>query len=246
VFDEDFRERFLATIEDPFKNGVHILFNEWWKFTPADVREAYDKVVTDNPDFEDFASGALYSEPLDLGELATLPDGSLGKTYHDWIIKNNLTASIALNYKALHDQHEATGGLDGMSPLMKAAVLRAYQTHDFQHVVTGYDDSSRGEIALQAFCLAQHQYPYFGMWIAVTTSRMTLVNPKMIVPMMDAITDGWQLGRATPNMQCIRWEELLDRPLEEVRSLVGLEMSSLALGFQEKRRLREVASSAHA
>ncbi len=104
---------------------------------------------------------------------------------------------------------------------MKYAVLRGFQTHDFQHVVTGYDASGRGEIAPQAFCLAQLQFPYFGMWMSVVTTRMTFVDPRSITPMMDAIVDGWQLGRRTPNIQRVKWETMLDEPLADVRERYG-------------------------
>jgi succinyl-CoA synthetase beta subunit len=48
----------------------------------------------------------------------------------------------------MHEKFKSDGILEGMPPEMESAVLRAYQTHDFQHVVTGYDSSPAGEIAL--------------------------------------------------------------------------------------------------
>ena len=104
---------------------------------------------------------------------------------------------------------------------MQFAVLRGFQTHDFQHVITGYGPDGLGEIALQAFCLAQIQFPYFGMWVAVTTTRMTFVQPHSIVPLMDAITDGWRLGRTVRNIQVERWESMLDAPVVELRERFG-------------------------
>lgn len=121
---------------------------------------------------------------------------------------------------------------------MKYAVLRGFQTHDFQHVVTGCDASGRGEIALQAFCLAQLQFPYFGMWMSVVTTRMTFVDPRSITPMMDAITDGWQLGRRTPNIQRVKWETMLDEPLADVRERYGTADDGLRL--RRRRVVRRV------
>ncbi len=111
---------------------------------------------------------------------------------------------------------------------LRYAVLRGFQTHDFQHVVTGYDSSGWGEIALQAFCLAQLQFPYFGMWISVVTTRMTFVEPRSIVPMMDAITDGWRLGRQVGNIQIERWEAMLDQPLAGLRARYGIAAAGTA------------------
>ncbi len=79
---------------------------------------------------------------------------------------------------------------------MKYAIIRGFQIHDILHVITGYTPSGLDELSLQAFCLAQLQFPYFGMWMATTTSRMTFLDPDAIVPVMDAISRGWQLGRS--------------------------------------------------
>lgn len=65
--------------------------------------------------------------------------------------------------------------------------------------------------------------------MSVTTTRMTFVDPKMIVPMMDAISDGWQLGRQVANIQAERWEEQLAKPLDEVRAHYGVAPSPLVL-----------------
>lgn len=56
------------------------------------------------------------------------------------------------------------------------------------------------------------------MWMSVVTTRMTFVGPRMITPTMDAITSGCQYGRETPNLQCEKWETMLDDPLDEVRA----------------------------
>ena len=112
--------------------------------------------------------------------------------------------------------------LDGMPEPMRYAVLRGFQTHDFLHVLTGYDSSSRGEITLQAFSLAQLQFPYFAMWMSVVATRMTFVDPHMITPMMDSITDGWQLGRTTPNLMTEKWESMLGEDLSALRTRYGL------------------------
>ncbi len=217
MIDDEFGQLFLATVNETDKNPVHLLFNQWWKHAPEEVKQAYVDGFAHDPHFADFARGAHYAEPLDLERLRALPTGTLGRTYHDWIVDNGLTAQIAMNYRQFHDMLVANGQLDGMPEPMQYAVLRGFQTHDFLHVVTGYDASGLGEIALQAFCLAQIQFPYFGMWISVVTTKMTFVNPSAIVPLMDAITDGWQLGRAVDNIQAERWEEMLDESLEEVR-----------------------------
>ncbi len=219
---DEFGRHLLTTFNDPAANGVHLLFNQWWQHAPEHVKAAYVDNFSCDARYAAFLDERHYADPLDVERLAAMAAGTLGRAYHDWIVDNDLTASIATDYRQFHEMLEHAGLLTGMPEPMKYAVLRGFQTHDFQHVVTGYDASGRGEISLQAFCLAQLQFPYFGMWISVVTTRMTFVDPAMIVPMMDAITDGWQLGRRTPNIQCEKWESMLEQPLHEVRARFDL------------------------
>ena len=219
---DEFAQHLLATFNDPAANGVHLLFNKWWQHAPEDVKQAYVDAFVGDPALASFLAERFYADPLDLDELRALAPGTLGRTYHDWIVDNGLTAQIATNYRQFHESLEAAGMLDGMPEPMRYAVLRGFQTHDFQHVVTGYDSSGQGEIALQAFCLAQLQFPYFAMWMSVVTTRMTFIQPHIITGTMDAVTDGWQLGRTTGSLVCEKWENMLGHDLATVRARYGL------------------------
>ncbi len=218
MISDDFAKLLVNTFNDPAGNPVHFLFNQWWAHAPDDVKDSYVEQFLADPDIAAFVDEGHYAEPVDLDALAELPSGTLGRTYHGWIVDNDLAAQIAMDYRQFHEYLESQGQLDGMPEPLKYAILRGFQSHDFQHVLTGYDSSGLGEIAVQAFCLAQQRFPYFGMWISVVTTRMTFVDPRMIVPVMDAITEGWQLGRRTPNIQTVKWETMMDQPLDEVRT----------------------------
>jgi ubiquinone biosynthesis protein Coq4 len=222
VISDEFGQLLLTTFNDPSAIPVHMLFNQWWPHAPDEVKQAYVAGVAADPHLRDLLEGRQYADPLVLDELAACPDGSLGHAYHQWIVGNGLEAAIATNYRQFHESLERAGMLDGMPEEMRFAVLRGFQTHDFQHVITGYDSTGWGEIALQAFCLAQIRFPYFGMWMSVVATRVTFADPEAITPMMDAITAGWQLGRSVENIQAERWEELLDVPLVELRARFGI------------------------
>jgi len=101
-----------------------------------------------------------------------MPEGSVGRGYYAFLTTNGLQSNLATNYRMLHDLLATGGQLDRMPADLKYAVIRGFQIHDILHVVTGYTPSGVDELALQAFCLAQLQFPYFGMWMATTTSRM--------------------------------------------------------------------------
>lgn len=224
---EDFAPLFLKTINEMHANPVHLLFNQWWSRAAPEVVEAYtDQLMADDA-FAAFVDRGYYAEPLDLDALGDMTEGSLGRIYRDWIIDNDLTAQIAMDYRQFHTMLAESGSLDGMPEPLRYAVLRGFQLHDFLHVLTGYDPSPQGEIALQAFSLAQIQFPYFAMWMSTATTQMTYLRPKAIVPLMDAITDGWQYGRRTPQISLHTWEDELERPLDEIRNQWGIEPTAL-------------------
>jgi ubiquinone biosynthesis protein Coq4 len=104
-----------------------------------------------------------------------------------------------------------------LPPVLRYKVLRGYQTHDLHHVITGYPATPYGELGLQAFGLAQMSFPYAAMWISVVTAHMTFVDPSMIQPAMDAITQGWDHGRRSRSIQFVKFEQMLDRPLADLR-----------------------------
>ncbi|MEQ9450274.1 MAG: Coq4 family protein [Pseudomonadales bacterium] len=215
--DREFAEFLLQAIDDPQKYGVHQLFNDWWRYAAEDVKEKYVDDFRSNPQHRAFVAGDYYAEPLSISELAEHSKTTLGGQYHDFIVHNGLEEKIAMNYRLFHEHLESQGVLKGMPGEIRYAILRGFQIHDFLHVLTGYDSSPRSEIALQAFSLAQLKFPYFAMWMTVSTARMTFIDPNMIVPTMDAITEGWQYGRQVKNLSFERWEERLAEPIADVR-----------------------------
>jgi ubiquinone biosynthesis protein Coq4 len=220
--DREFGEELLQTIDDPGKHGVHILFNSFWKYVPDVVRDKYLDVLMSDPEQRAFLEERRFSEPYAFESLADFPEGSLGRAMRQHIIDNGLKQDIAGAYKALHDGFEGKGALDRMPEEIKYSVLRTYQTHDFLHLITGFPTNGLGEIALQAFCLAQHRSPYFAIWVSVVTARMTYLNPEKIEATMDALTEGWALGRQIPNLMIVAWEERLGCSVASLRQEYGI------------------------
>lgn len=223
TLDRSFAGELLKTFDDPQKHGVHLLFNQWWETAPHDVIADYMADFESLPAQKAFLEESYFSDPLELDTLKDMPAGSLGLGYYDFIVSNGLEKNIAVNYRDFHKSLEASGQLDRMPAALRYAIIRGFQIHDLLHVLTGYEPTSSGEIALQAFCLAQIRFPYFGMWMSVVTTRMTLLDPKTIGPMMDAISAGWQYGRQAENLQFEKWETMLERPLSDLRAAYGLD-----------------------
>jgi ubiquinone biosynthesis protein COQ4 len=212
----------VRTFNDSNEHGVHFLFNEWWEHAPDRTIERYLQILHSTPGAEQFLSERHLADPVTLEMLAAMPEGSVGRSYHAFLTNNGLEENLATNYKMLHDFMTKSGQLDRMPDDMKYAVIRGFQLHDILHVITGYTPSPFDELSLQAFCLAQLQFPYFGMWMATTTSNMTFLQPDAIVPVMDAISQGWQYGRSVKNLQFEKWEAMFAKRLAEVRPRYGI------------------------
>lgn len=217
MLDRSFAAEFLQTIDDPAKHGVHLLFNSYWRTMPDDVRAKYVEALYAEPELKAFTEARWFPEPYSFDDMADLPRDSLGYAYYRHIIDNNLNREIATGYRGFHQMLEASGQLERMPDEVKYMVLRGFQTHDLLHMVTGFSTTGLGEIALQAFCLAQLPSLYFATWMSVSTTRAALLDPSALRPVMDAISEGWRLGRTLPNLQVVRWEEHLARSLADIR-----------------------------
>ena len=60
------------------------------------------------------------------------------------------------------------------------------------------------------------------MIIASRPLQMVLYQPQLLPAVMDAITEGWALGRRAEPLMAVRWEDHWERPLEELREEYGL------------------------
>lgn len=222
VIDRTFANSLLRCFDDPGAYGVHQLFNEWWQYAPDSTIEKYLADFRSAPEQSQFGRERYFAEPQNLEVLGRLAAGTLGRAYFDFIVDNNLEKNIAINYRKFHESLEANGTLKRMPEDLKYAIIRGFQIHDLLHVLTGYGATPRAEIALQAFCLAQIRFPYFGMWVSNVTTRMTFLDPDMITPTMDAITEGWSFGRHTQNLQFAKWEAMFDQPVAALRRRYGI------------------------
>ncbi len=218
----EFVKSMVRTFNDSNEHGVHLLFNEWWPYAPDRTIERYLDGFRAAPGADTFLADRYFADPITLESLEAMPEGSVGRGYWQFLTENGLEKNLATNYKTLHDFMARSGQLDRMPEELKYAIIRGFQIHDLLHVLTGYTSSALAELALQAFCLAQLQFPYFGMWMATTTASMTFLQPDAIVPVMDAISSGWQNGRRVSNLQFEKWEQEFEAPLTDVRERYGI------------------------
>lgn len=144
------------------------------------------------------------STPYDLEALNNLLEGTLGKTYAAHMIENNFNPEFYLH----HDISKPSSWLFD----------RANKTHDIWHVVTGFDTSAEGEIGLNSFYLAQRPAADYALInISGILSSLKSGNPQDIDKMTQAISIGYQQGKKANPLIGVKWEDMWDKQLSEVR-----------------------------
>jgi ubiquinone biosynthesis protein COQ4 len=138
----------------------------------------------------------------DLDHLLTYPQDSLGYQFADLLKRNNFNPQF-------YRPRSVTDDISYLS-------LRRSQTHDIYHVITGFGTDFTGEVALQAFQLAQFRSP---IAIALLTAGIMnqLDHPAGLSTMMEAIYSGWKMGEQAKPFMAQKWEDAWEKPVSEWR-----------------------------
>jgi ubiquinone biosynthesis protein COQ4 len=149
---------------------------------------------------------AIDVEQVDLDALAALPEGTLGRSYAEFLRARGLTPEVFVAPRELHDER------------MRYVAQRLRQTHDLWHVLTGYDTDVVGEVELQAFSYAQLRTP-FALLVATLGIARSGARWKMAVT---RVWNAYRRGRRTAPLGWRRWELLFGTPLDELRHALRL------------------------
>jgi ubiquinone biosynthesis protein COQ4 len=143
--------------------------------------------------------GANASISLDLNKMRSLPQGSFGRAWADFIDRNDL------------------------QPLTKGP--KQLQQHDGVHVITGYGADSIGEAELQAFLLGaqfkpRHLLLMLGILRQAKTKHQQGRSLQARAAIWSRLHHAYQRGReADFNVDNWQPEPLLELPLTEVRNM---------------------------
>jgi ubiquinone biosynthesis protein COQ4 len=229
MLDGTVADNFLRFANDNQTNGVPELHFRFWKEGDEQARQRYvERFRADERAMAWVDEGYQANDP-DVDELLGLGPDTLGHQFARHLLDNGLSRTIASDYRTAHEDLAAKGVLDSMPHEIQYAVLRGFQIHDWMHIITGHLTDGPGEIALQAFTLAQRELPYSAMWIAGLTTQMTFVHPHMTTTVMDCIAAGWQLGCTTKNLSYEKWEERVAEPVSELRREFGFDPAGHAI-----------------
>lgn len=151
---------------------------------------------------------------LDLPRLRALPDGTFGREAARFLDARGLDPAD-LPHRPSPD-----------GPSWVRAHL--FESHDLWHVVTGFDTDVPGEAGLQAFYLAQFPARLATILLGIVMLNTFLWRFDERDARMDAIAQGWQLGKQAQPLFGVRWAELWHVPLADVRVQLGLPAAGIA------------------
>lgn len=145
---------------------------------------------------------------FNLQELKKLPEGSLGRSYADHMIRLNLDPEFFREMETTQD--------------VGYIIMRMRQTHDWWHIMTGFDTSVPGEISLQTFYATQVGLPIHAVLVGLGFLRAGLKEPSLLPQLLQAVQQGYALGKKAKPLFPFDWEANWDRALSDLRTEMGL------------------------
>ena len=150
--------------------------------------------------------------------LRTLPEGSLGRAYLNFMTTEGLTA------QGLVDEYTASGvNRDYGDPEMNIYGDRLRDTHDMLHVLTGFGRDALGEASVLGFTYALNGGPGV-VFIAYGAAWEVRKTAPKGAPVLRSINEARRIGKAAQDIVYEDLTELLPRPLSEVRKYLNIEL----------------------
>ena len=152
----------------------------------------------------------------DHAPLKSLPKGSVGRTYVEFMEREGLTANGLVEESLQQRAHQTTYDDD---LLWYSNRLR--DTHDMYHVLTGYGRDALGEDALLGYTHSQHGG--LGVsFIAFMGNRQIAKEAPKEARVKDVLAEGRRNGKAAKRIIEQDIIALLDQPIEEVRERLNI------------------------
>lgn len=177
-----------------------------------DDRAMYDAIRDSSP----YAAALFRTGDIrryDLAVLERYAPGTLGRTVYDHCKRNAIDP-------ATFPVRNGTEPVDLLTAHLES-------THDVWHALTGFTTDPVGEIGLQAFYLAQFSSPLAQLLLTLAHAHVLTKSPGDSPALMDSIARGWLLGKRAQPLFGLPWHEMWDRPLDEVRRELCVDLASV-------------------
>jgi ubiquinone biosynthesis protein COQ4 len=168
----------------------------------------------------------ITSKTMPVTYLRKLPENSVGRAYVEWLDREGVTPDTRDSVQYIDDEE-------------CAYVMQRYrESHDFYHALTGLPIVVEGEIALKAFEFANTLLPMTGLSMAAIVRLKPAERWRFLT-----IYGPWAIQNGVKSKEVINvyWEEWLEKDVEELRTLLGLEKPVDLRDIRKKERARKKA-----
>lgn len=149
----------------------------------------------------------------DRGWLASLPDGTLGRAYLDFVRAEGITADGLVEASLVRTPMDDSG-LSWVRDWLR-------DTHDVWHAVLGYRGDVVGESALLAFSHTETGNWGVGLVAAVAWIKLGRETDPALGA-QHTVAEGRRIAQNCAWFVDVPWHEWLERPLEDVRRDLGI------------------------
>ena len=146
----------------------------------------------------------------DRERLATLPEGSLGRAYLQFVVSENISAEGLSEADQTRDERD-----QNIDPDQSLYGRRLREMHDLWHVVTGYGRDALGEASVVAFSYPQTTSLGFAAIAIIGALKITSEFPGQGV--IGTVWQAYRAGKRAAWLPGQDWEVLLTQPLDQVR-----------------------------
>jgi ubiquinone biosynthesis protein Coq4 len=157
----------------------------------------------------------------DVDYLASLPAGTVGHAFRSFLTTNRLDAGV-YSEAVIRPIAEK----NNWSEDYYYSVIRGTALHDVLHTITGYGPDAAGEALALGFYCGQTEpagpIRLAGLILTIITPGASLGHK------LRCYQEATERGRRADNIFVAPWEELLGRPVDEVRELLGVSSKAAA------------------
>jgi ubiquinone biosynthesis protein COQ4 len=141
---------------------------------------------------------------VDVAKLHSLPEGTFGRAYASYLSAHGFSPEERAEVRLVRD------------PELAYVMQRYREVHDFWHVLAGLPPSVLGETAVKWLEMVQTGLPMCALSAFVAPLRLSRDERRRLV----RVYAPWaaETGRSARDLMTVRYEDLLELPLDEVRT----------------------------
>lgn len=174
------------------------------------------KKLKEDPESAKIIEERYMGPEYDLDKLSKLPKETLGYTYAKIMNTMSFKPHFYRDRVSLDDESDYV-------------TMRVRKTHDIHHALSGFD-MNVGEIGVIAISVSQFGYPAFmlldlvGLTMACFPDLSKISENEKFVggQVFDTLSAGVMMGRKAKKLFPIKFEEMLERPIQEVRNELNI------------------------